>query len=182
MSFQSMHTAIKRQSIATVSLLQTQFIERDSIVAIVFLRIHSCCSPSENSPLYLRAASLYQSSCNQYYYTVILLAFMHAAAYAITRGRYNSSFSNYIATYYLVFENSVARRLYSILSAVSSVNCDGLSSPSQFRWRRPSYVSTTQQYQHALISCASPFGAVGALQLRAQSNRARPVTLAYTTL
>lgn len=40
----------------------------------------------------------------------------------ITRDRYNSSSNKYIVSYYLVFKSGIIKRLYSIVSAVSSIS------------------------------------------------------------
>jgi hypothetical protein len=58
---------------------------------------------------------------------------MHAAACATTKGRYDSSLSKCIASYYPAIKSGVVKRLYSILSAVS-----GASSGSAITFRSAS--------------------------------------------
>ena len=101
--------------------------ERDSVAATAFLRPASCSSPSDGSSLYLRAASLCSSSCAWYCCTVILLAFMHAAACETAKGRWNSSLSRCMASCCSASESGLVKRFCSILSAATGVSsCSGI--------------------------------------------------------
>lgn len=59
----------------------------------------------------------------------MLLAFIHAATYITTRGRYISSPSKRLASYYFVFKSSLTKWVYSIFSAVSSASCYSAITP-----------------------------------------------------
>ena len=77
---------------------------------------------TDQAPLSLVTSPLCPSSRDRYSCTVILLAFIQAAACTTARGRHDSSFSKCSASCCSVFAIGLSKRTCSILSAVSSVS------------------------------------------------------------